>query len=74
MSAPTEALGLIPNFGRRPGERYDIRQHGTEARARRERRHGTRPCPACRIAENAAHDYRAAVRAGVLPEPGGRRA
>jgi hypothetical protein len=33
MSAPTEAAGLVPNFGRRPGERYDIRPHGTEAPA-----------------------------------------
>jgi len=29
MSAATEALGLIPNYDRRPGERYDIRPHGT---------------------------------------------
>ena len=63
MSAPTEALGLVPNYDRRPGERYDIRPHGTEARARRERRHGTRPCPACLTAENHAHAYRAVVRA-----------
>ena len=63
MSAPTEAGGLVPNWDRRPGERHDIRPHGTEARARRERRHGTRPCPPCLRAENAAHVYRAAVRA-----------
>jgi hypothetical protein len=63
VSAPTEALGLVPNWERRPGERADIRPHGTEARARRERRHGTRPCEPYRLAENAAHVYRAAVRA-----------
>jgi hypothetical protein len=62
VSAPTEALGLIPNYDRRPGERYDVRPHGTEACARRERRHGTKPCPACLIAENSAHVYRAALR------------
>jgi hypothetical protein len=72
VSAPTEALGLVPNWDRRPGERADIRPHGTEARARRERRHGTKPCPACLIAENSAHVYRAALRAvtaDVPPEP-----
>ena len=52
MSAPTEALGLVPNWDRRPGERYDIRPHGSEACARRERRHGRKPCPACLTAEN----------------------
>jgi hypothetical protein len=62
VSAPTEALGLIPNYDRHPGERYDVRPHGTEACARRERRHGTKPCPSCLIAENAAHVYRAALR------------
>jgi len=62
VSAPTEALGLVPNFDRHPGERYDIRPHGTEASARRERRHGTQPCPACLTAENRAHAYRAALR------------
>jgi hypothetical protein len=62
VSAPTEAVGLVPNFDRRRGERYDIRPHGTEARARRERRNGSKPCPACRTAENATHVYRAAVR------------
>lgn len=63
MSAPTEAPGLIPNDDRGPGEWHDVRPHGTEARARRERRHGRRPCPPCLAAENAAHAYRAAVRA-----------
>jgi hypothetical protein len=62
MSAPTEAAGLVPNFGRRPGERYDIRPHGTEACARRERRQGTKPCCACLTAENRAHAFRAALR------------
>ena len=72
MSAPTEALGLVPNYDRRPRERFDIRPHGTEARARRHRRRGERPCPPCLAAENAAHVYRAARRAAgahVLPEP-----
>ncbi len=62
MSAPTEALGLVPNYDRRPGERYDIRPHGTEARARRELPPGEKPCPPCLIAENRAHVYRAALR------------
>ena len=72
MSAPTEALGLVPNLDRRPGEWSDIRPHGTEARARRERRHGRKPCPACLAAENRAHVWRAAQQAAgapVLPEP-----
>jgi hypothetical protein len=58
MSAPTEAIGLVPNYDRRPHERFDIRPHGTEARARRERRYGGKPCPACLAAETAAHAYR----------------
>jgi hypothetical protein len=62
MTAPAEAPGLVPNWDRRPGERYDIRPHGTEARAKRERRHGARPCPVCLTAENRAHAYRAALR------------
>ena len=37
MTAPAEAPGLVPNWDRLPGERYDIRPHGTEARARRGR-------------------------------------
>ena len=63
MSAPTETLGLVPNLDRRPGEWRDIRPHGTEARARRERRHGQRPCLACLTAENAAHAYRRSLHA-----------
>lgn len=63
MSAPTEALGLVPNIARRPGEWSDIRPHGTEARAMRHRRHGERPCPDCLTAENAAHTYRRSLRA-----------
>src|SRR5208282_291044 len=66
MSASTEALGLAPNYDRRPGERYDVRPHGTEACARRERRHGRKPCPACLIAENSAHVYRAAPAKEVI--------
>jgi hypothetical protein len=72
VSAPTEAPGLVPNWDRRPRERFDIRPHGTEARARRHWRRGERPCPACLAADNAAHAYRAAQRATgayVLPEP-----
>ena len=61
MSAPTETLGLVPNLDRRPGEWSDIRPHGTEARARRERRHGQKPCPACLAAEGRAHTYRRAL-------------
>jgi hypothetical protein len=63
MSAPTEVLGLVPNFDRRPHERFDIRPHGTEARARRERRHGQKPCTLCKPAELAAANYRRALRA-----------
>ena len=58
MSAPTEAIGLAPNWDRGPHERHDIRPHGTEARARRHRRRGEKPCPTCLAAENAAHAYR----------------
>jgi hypothetical protein len=75
VSAPTEALGLEPNWDRRPGEWSDIRPHGTEARAMRHRRHGEKPCPACLLAERAAHAYREAARHGldmaaVLPPQG----
>jgi hypothetical protein len=72
VSAPTEVAILVPNDDRRPRERFDIRPHGTEARARRERRRGRKPCPSCLAAENAAHSWRAALRAGpvhVLPVP-----
>ncbi len=67
MSAPTEVAALVPNEDRGPRERYDIRPHGTEARARRERRHGRKPCPSCLAAENRAHVYRAAMRAASTP-------
>ena len=72
MSASTEVAALVPNDDRGPHERFDIRPHGTEARARRERRHGRKPCPSCLAAENRAHAYRATRRAAgayVLPEP-----
>jgi hypothetical protein len=69
MSAPTEALGLVPNWDRRPRERFDIRPHGTEARSRRHRRHGEKPCPACLAADNAAHAYRRAAAAAVTGGP-----
>ena len=72
MSAPTEVAALVPNDDRGPRERFDIRPHGTEARARRERRHGRKPCPSCLAAENRAHAWRATLRtqaACVLPEP-----
>jgi hypothetical protein len=58
MSAPTEVPGLEPNWDRGPHERHDIRPHGTEARARRHRRRGEKPCPACLAAENSAHVHR----------------
>ena len=58
MSAPTESPGLVPNFDRQPGQRFDIKGHGTEAHARRERRAGKKPCELCRLAENAANAYR----------------
>ena len=62
MTAPTEVRGLVPNLDRRPGEWSDIRPHGTAARARRHRRRGEKPCPACLSAERSARNYwRAAV-------------
>ena len=72
MSAPTELAALVPNDDRGRRERFDIRPHGTEARARRERRRGRKPCPSCLAAENRAHAWRATRRtagAYVLPEP-----
>jgi hypothetical protein len=72
VSAPTEALGLVPNDDWQPRQRFDIRPHGTEAHAQRHRRRGEKPCPACLAADNAAHAYRAAHRAAgthVPPEP-----
>jgi hypothetical protein len=72
VSAPTEPVGLVPNYDRGPRQRYDIRPHGTEARARRHRRYGEKPCAGCLAADNAAHAYRRALQAGaahVLPEP-----
>jgi len=64
VSAPTEAPGLVPNDEWQPRQRFDIRPHGTEARAQRHRRRGERPCLACLAAENAAHLYRDALREG----------
>ena len=63
MSAPTEVAALVPNDDWQPRQRFDLRPHGTEARARRERRHGRKPCPSCLAAENRAHVWRAAQRA-----------
>lgn len=62
MTSQAETAGRVPNLDRRPGEWFDIRPHGTEARARREHRKGGKPCPACLTAENAAHARRAALR------------
>jgi hypothetical protein len=67
MSAPTEALGLVPNYDRRPGEWFDIRPHGTEARAMRHRRRGEKPCSACLAAEHSAHAWRVALRRDRAP-------
>ena len=72
MSVATELPGLVPNDDWQPRQRFDIRPHGTEARARRHWRKGEKPCEACRAAENRAHALRAARRtqaAYVLPEP-----
>ena len=72
MSVATELPGLVPNDDWQPRQRFDLRPHGTEARARRHRRYGGKPCPACLAAENRAHAWRAAQRAAgadVLPEP-----
>ena len=71
MSAATEAAGRVPNWDRGPGERHDVRPHGTEACARRERRHGTKPCPACLTAENRARGWRRALRAPDRELPAG---
>ena len=46
MSAPTEAIGLVPNDDWGPRQRFDIRPHGTETRSRRHRRYGEKPCAA----------------------------
>jgi hypothetical protein len=70
VSAPTERPGRVPNDDRRPGERSDLRPHGTEARARREWRRGQMPCAACLAASAAAHRYRTARRAS---QPGKAR-
>jgi hypothetical protein len=51
----------VPNADWRPGARFDIRPHGTEAHARRHRRLGEKPCPACLAAENSAHVHRRRV-------------
>ena len=72
MSVATELPGLVPNDDWQPRQRFDIRPHGTEARAQRHRRRGEKPCPACLAAETAASAYRAARRAAgahVSPEP-----
>jgi hypothetical protein len=65
VSAPTEALGRVPNWNRSPGEWHDVRPHGTEAAAMRHRRRGEKPCAPCLAAENAAHAYRRATAAAV---------
>jgi len=65
MSTPAEAAGREPNLDWVPGEWRDIRPHGTEARARRERRRDGRPCADCLAAEARAHAYRR-VRGAVL--------
>jgi hypothetical protein len=65
VSAPTEALSSEPNWDRIPGQWRDIRPHGTEARAQRERRYGGKPCADCLAAEASAHAYRRAHGAGV---------
>ena len=62
MTAPTDAVGRVPNRDRGPDEWYDVRPHGTEACARGERRHGRKPYDLCLPAENRAHAYRAALR------------
>jgi hypothetical protein len=62
MTAPTDAVGRVPNWDRGPGGWYDVRPHGTEACVRGERRHGRKPCDLCLPAENRAHAYRAALR------------
>jgi len=67
VSAPTEAPGLVPNFDRQPGQWFDMRPHGSEAAAMRERRAGKKPCPRCLAAENAAHNYRRARRTSASP-------
>lgn len=46
-----------------PGQRGTISGHGTDARARRHRAQGEKPCPACAKAEAREHARRKAVRA-----------
>ena len=62
MTAPADAAGRVPSRDRGPGEWYDVRPHGTEACARRERRHGRKPYDLCLRAKNRAHAYQAALR------------
>jgi hypothetical protein len=61
VSVPTEVPGRVPNWDRGYRQRFDIRPHGTEARSRRHRRYGEKPCAACLAADNAAHAWRRAV-------------
>jgi hypothetical protein len=68
VSAPTEVAGLVPNLNRQPHQRFDVRPHGTEAHAQRERREGRKPCPSCLAAENAAHAARSARRSAAAGE------
>lgn len=67
MSAPTEVSGRVANLDRQPGQWFDVRPHGSEAGAMRERRAGKKPCPRCLTAENAAHAYRRARRTSASP-------
>jgi hypothetical protein len=66
VSAPTELAVRVPNWDRGPRERYDVYPHGTEASARRERRHGRKPCSPCLRAETAAHAWRRRQAAGEV--------
>jgi hypothetical protein len=70
VSAPTEVPGREAQLDRQPGQWFDVRPHGSEAAAMRERRAGKKPCDLCRAAENAAHNYRRdRRRASASPAP-----
>jgi hypothetical protein len=62
MTALADAVGRVPDRDRGPGEWYDVGPHGTEACARRERRHGRKPYDLCLPAGYRVHAYRAALR------------
>lgn len=63
MTATGEIDIWEPNTSRRPGQRYDVRPHGTHARYERHRRDGEPACEACAQAER---QYRILRRAAYI--------